>query len=45
MRWLTDKLTWILLLAIVTAGSSSYTAYKVYLMTDGKPAAPVKGRR
>jgi hypothetical protein len=43
-RWLTDKLTWILLFAAIAAGSSSYGAYKIYLMTDGKPA-PVKGKR
>jgi hypothetical protein len=43
-RWMKDKLTWILVLAFITAGSSGYSAYKIYLMTDGK-AAPAKGRR
>ena len=43
-RWMKDKLTWILVLAFITAGSSGYSAYKIYLMTDGKPA-PAKGRR
>jgi hypothetical protein len=43
-RWMKDKLTWILVLALITAGSSGYSAYKIYLMTDGK-AAPAKGRR
>jgi hypothetical protein len=43
-RWMKDKLTWILVLAFITAASSSYSAYKIYLMTDAKPA-PAKGRR
>jgi hypothetical protein len=43
-RWMKDRLTWILVLALITAGSSGYSAYKIYLMTDGK-AAPAKGRR
>jgi hypothetical protein len=38
-RWLTDKMTWLIVLAAITAASSSYSAYKLYLMTDGKPAA------
>lgn len=42
-RWLTDKLTWILVFAAIAAASSSYGAYKIYLMTDGKPV-PAKGR-
>jgi hypothetical protein len=44
-RWMTDKLTWILVLAVVTAASSGYSAYKIYLMTDGKPAPAKGGRR
>jgi hypothetical protein len=43
-RWLTDKLTWILIFAAIAAGSSSYGAYKIYLMTDGKPV-PARGKR
>jgi hypothetical protein len=43
-RWLTDKLTWILVFAAIAAASSSYGAYKIYLMTDGKPVS-VKGKR
>lgn len=31
-------------LMAVTATSSTYTAYKVYQMTDAKPA-PIKGKR
>jgi hypothetical protein len=41
MRWLRDKTLWIMLFAAVAAVSSSYSAYKVYQMTDGK-AAPTK---
>jgi len=42
----TDKMTWVLVFAAIAAESSSYGAYKIYLMTDGKPApAPVKGKR
>ena len=45
-RWLTDKMTWVLVFAAIAAASSSYGAYKIYLMTDGKPApVPVKGKR
>jgi hypothetical protein len=36
-RWLTDKMTWLVLFAAIAAASSSYSAYKIYLMTDGKP--------
>ena len=37
---------WIALFAAIAAASSSYSAYKIYLMTDGKPApAPAKGKR
>jgi hypothetical protein len=43
-RWLTDKLTWILLFAAIAAASSSYVAYKIYLMTDARPA-PTKAKR
>ena len=43
-RWLADKLTWILILAAISAASSSYGAYKIYLMTDGKPV-PARGKR
>jgi hypothetical protein len=47
MRWLTDKVLWILLFAAIAAASSSYTAFKTYKMTDGKPApvAPAKVKR
>lgn len=43
-RWITDKLTWILVFAAIAAGSSSYCAYKIYLMTDGK-LVPAKAKR
>ena len=39
-----DKLTWILVFAFIAAGGSSYSAYKVYQMTDGRPA-PTKGNK
>ena len=39
-----DKLTWILILAVIAAGASSYSAYKTYQMTDGRPA-PTKNKR
>ena len=32
------------ILALIAVASSSYSAYKIYLMTDGKPA-PTKGKR
>jgi hypothetical protein len=35
-RWLTDKLTWVVVFAAISAASSSYGAYKIYLMTDAK---------
>lgn len=43
-RWLRDKLTWILVFAAVAAASSTYSAYKTYQMTDGRPV-PTKSRR
>ena len=43
-RWLRDKMTWVLVFAAIAAASSSYGAYKTYLMTDGKPV-PTKSRR
>jgi hypothetical protein len=39
MRWLRDKTLWIALFAAIAAASSSYSAYKIYQMTDGKAAA------
>ena len=30
-------MTWIVIFAAVAAASSSYSAYKLYLMTDGRP--------
>jgi hypothetical protein len=47
MRWLRDKSLWIMLFAAIAAASSSYSAYKVYQMTDGKaaPAKATKGKR
>jgi hypothetical protein len=46
MRWLRDKTLWIMLFAAIAAVSSSYSAYKVYQMTDGKaPPTKAKGRR
>jgi hypothetical protein len=39
-----DKMTWIVVFAAVAAATSSYSAYKMYLMTDGKPV-PTKGKR
>jgi hypothetical protein len=44
MRWLANMSVWLVLLAAIAAASSSYSAYKIYLMTDGKPA-PAKGKR
>jgi len=35
-RWLRDKMTWLVILAAIAAASSSYSAYKIYLMTDAK---------
>jgi hypothetical protein len=32
-------MTWLVILAAIAAASSSYSAYKIYLMTEGK--APV----
>lgn len=43
-RWLKDKMTWMVVLVAIAAASSSYSAYKMYLMTDGK-AVPVKSKR
>jgi hypothetical protein len=43
-RWLRDKTTWVVIFALIAAASSSYSAYKIYRMTDGKPA-PTKGKR
>ena len=43
-RWMRDKLMWVLVFAAIAAGSSAYSAYKMYLMTDGRPV-PAKGRR
>ena len=37
-RWLRDKMTWVVVLAAIAAASSSYSAYKLYQMTDGRPA-------
>jgi hypothetical protein len=47
MQWLKDKATWIALFAAIAAASSSYSAYKIYQMTDGKaaPAISTKGKR
>jgi hypothetical protein len=42
--WIRDEVTWILVFAAVAAGSSGYSAYKLYQMTDGRPA-PAKARR
>ena len=35
-RWLRDKMTWLVIFAAVAAASSSYSAYKLYLITDGR---------
>jgi len=43
-RWLIDRMTWLLIFAAIAAASSSYSAYKIYLMTDGKPPV-AKGKR
>jgi hypothetical protein len=43
-RWLRDKMTWLVIFAAVAAMSSSYSAYKLYLMTDGK-SVPIKAKR
>ena len=43
-RWLSDKLTWLVILAAIAAASSSYSAYKLYQMTDARPV-PVKSKR
>jgi hypothetical protein len=44
MRWIRDKMTWLVVFAAIAATSSSYSAYKIYLMTDGKPG-PAKAKR
>jgi hypothetical protein len=47
-RWLRDKMTWLVIFALIAAASSSYSAYKIYLMTDGKAVpttAATKGKR
>ena len=44
MRWLRDKMTWLVVFVAIAAASSSYSAYKIYLMTDGK-FVPPKGKR
>ena len=31
-RWLRDRMTWLVILAAIAAASSSYSAYKIYLM-------------
>ena len=46
MRWIRDKVTWLVVFAAIAAATSSYSAYKIYLMTDGKPVpATTKGKR
>ncbi len=47
MQWLKDKATWIVLFTAITAASSSYGAYKIHQMAEGKPApaAPAKAKR
>ena len=40
-RWMVIALV---VLTTIAAVSSSYSAYKIYLMTDGK-AVPTKGKR
>jgi len=44
-RWLRDKMTWLVVFTAIAAASSSYSAYKIYMMTDGKAiptALPLK---
>ena len=43
-RWLRDKMTWLVIFAAIAAASSSYSAYKLYLMTDGR-AGVTKAKR
>jgi hypothetical protein len=43
-RWLRDKMTWLVIFAAIAAASSSYSAYKLYLMTDGR-AGLTKAKR
>jgi hypothetical protein len=43
-RWLMDMMTWLVIFAAIAAASSSYSAYKLYLMTDGRPG-PTKAKR
>jgi hypothetical protein len=51
MQWLKDKTTWIVLFTAIAAVSSSYSAYKIHKMTDGKAdvkaatTTPAKGKR
>jgi len=46
MRWIRDKMTWLVVFAAIAAATSSYNAYKIYLMTDGKPVpAAAKAKR
>jgi hypothetical protein len=37
-------MTWLVFFAAIAAASSSYSAYKLYLMTDARPVA-TKGKR
>jgi hypothetical protein len=45
MRWIRDKMTWVVLFAAIAATSSTYSAYKLYLMTDGRPVPATKSKR
>jgi hypothetical protein len=45
MRWIKDKMTWVVLFAAIAATSSAYSAYKLYLMTDGRPVPASKSKR
>jgi hypothetical protein len=45
MRWIRDKMTWVVLFAAIAATSSAYSAYKLYQMTDGRPVPATKSKR
>jgi hypothetical protein len=45
MRWIRDKMTWVVVFAAIAATSSAYSAYKLYQMTDGRPAPATKSKR
>jgi hypothetical protein len=43
-RWMKDKLMWVVVFAAIAAAASTYSAYKLYQMTDGR-SVPTKSKR